>query len=193
MVPGLPGMERLEPGGGQAWLMAGPGERKLIMVVSLGGGFHPRGPGLGQDSRAGSGCGVLSRGSAGSEATRVPPHPVPHPAFPAWAALRWERNSHPLPKPGLSQEAGDRILVLKDLRPYLRPSASGFLFSESLLLLFLSFLASYCFVLSCLLLPSGPSFSPGIFPVRMYAPSGGVSVSPPTPCSVSSGSFLLDP
>lgn len=30
------------------------------MVVSLGGGFHPRAPGLGQDSTAGSGCGVLS-------------------------------------------------------------------------------------------------------------------------------------
>ena len=28
MVPGLPGMERPEPGGGQAWLMAGPGERE---------------------------------------------------------------------------------------------------------------------------------------------------------------------
>lgn len=119
----------------------------------------------------------------------VPPHPVPHPAFPAWAALRWERNYHPLPKPGLSQEAGDRILVLKDLRPYLSPSASGFLSSQSLFCYF-SFPSRPVIVLSCLLLPSGPSFSPGIFPVRMYAPSGGVSASaPPHALSLRGPSF----
>lgn len=32
----------------------------------------------------------------------VSPHPGPHLAFLVGAALRWEQNSHPLPKPGLS-------------------------------------------------------------------------------------------